>query len=141
MGNVKLPPGIQRWTPHPETGRPRYLVRWRTPERKARMQVFDRLVDAKAHKAKVDAAKLTGTYVDPSAGRQSFDVFAEEWAAAQDTWRAPARRGLPSGSASSATSATPRSPASTSSPSNDSGASWRRSTPRRRSRSRWPTRG
>jgi integrase len=40
----------------PRTGRPRYLARWRTPEREARMQVFDRLVDAKNDLAEVAAA-------------------------------------------------------------------------------------
>jgi len=82
-----LPPGITAWTPNPRTGRPRYLARWRTPERKARMQVFDRLVDAKNHLAEVAAAKNRGSYVDPSLGRQRFDAFAEEWAEAQDTWK------------------------------------------------------
>jgi hypothetical protein len=82
MARAKLPPGIQEWTAHAETGRPRYLVRWRTPERKSRMQVFDRLVDAKAHKAEVDSAKNRGTYIDAALGRQTFDDFAQEWAAA-----------------------------------------------------------
>lgn len=95
MARAKLPPGIQEWTPHPTTGRPRYLVRWRTPQRKARMQVFDRLVDAKAHKAQVDAAKLAGTYIDAATGRQTFDAFAEEWAAAQDGWKEGTREAWP----------------------------------------------
>lgn len=82
-----MPPGITLWTPHPQTGRPRYLARWRTPERKARMQVFDRLVDAKTHLAEVAAAKNRGVYVDPGLGRQRFDAFADEWAASQDTWK------------------------------------------------------
>jgi hypothetical protein len=93
---AKLPPGIREWARHPETGRPRYLVRWRTPDRKSRMQVFDRLVDAMAHKAEVDAAKNRGTYIDAALGRQTFDQFAEEWAAAQDTWKAGTRDAWPS---------------------------------------------
>jgi integrase len=88
VGNVKLPPGVQQWSPHPETGRPRYLVRWRTPDRKPRKRVFDRLADARAHLADVASAKNHGTYIDASRGRQTFDSFAEEWAAAQDTWKA-----------------------------------------------------
>ena len=96
MTRTKLPPGIQEWTPHPETGRPRYLVRWHTPERKSRMQVFDRLVDAKAHKAEVEAAKNHGIYIDASLGRQTFDHFAQEWAEAQDTWKAGTRDAWPS---------------------------------------------
>jgi hypothetical protein len=60
------------------------------------MQVFDRLVDAKAHKAQVDAAKLRGTYIDTASGRQTFDAFAEEWAAAQDNWKEGTRDAWPS---------------------------------------------
>ena len=93
---AKLPPGIQAWTPHPETGRPRYLVRWRTPERKSRMQVFDRLIDAKADKTEVDSAKNRGMYIDAALGRQTFDEFAQEWAAAQDTWKAGTQDAWPS---------------------------------------------
>ena len=93
---AKLPPGITEWTPHPTTGRPRYLVRWRTPDRKPRKQVFDRLVDAKAHLADVASAKNRGTYIDAVLGRQTFDQFAEEWAAAQDTWKAGTRDAWPS---------------------------------------------
>src|SRR5262245_13362477 len=84
---TNLPPGITAWTPNPRTGRRRYLARWRTPERKARMQVFDRLVDAKNHLPAGAAAKSRGGSVDPSLGRQRFDAFAEEWAEAQDTWK------------------------------------------------------
>jgi integrase len=93
---AKLPPGIQEWTPHPVTGKPRYLVRWRTPERTPRKRVFDRLVDAKAHLADVTSAKNRGTYIDASLGRQTFDDFAQEWAAAQDTWKAGTRDAWPS---------------------------------------------
>jgi hypothetical protein len=96
MARAKLPPGIQEWTPHPETGRPRYLVRWRTPERKPRKRVFDRLAAAKAFLADVTSAKNRGTYIDASLGRQTFDDFAQEWAAAQDTWKAGTRDAWPS---------------------------------------------
>lgn len=96
MATTKLPPGIHEWTPHPETGKRRYLVRWRTPERKSRMRVFDRLVDAKAHLADVASAKNRGVYIDASFGRQTFDEFAEEWAAAQDTWKEGTRDAWPS---------------------------------------------
>lgn len=95
MSTKKLPPGITAWTPHPVTGRPRYLVRWRTPGRRARSKVFDRLIDARRHQAEVAAAKASGSYIDASHGRQSFDSFAEEWAAAQDTWKATTREAWP----------------------------------------------
>lgn len=88
---AKLPPGITPWTPHPITGRPRYLVRWRTPQNEPRKKVFDKLDGnggAKPHLAAVTAAKNAGTYIDPALGRQLFGVFADEWAAAQDQWKA-----------------------------------------------------
>jgi len=91
----KVPPGITEWTPHPQTGKPRYLVRWRTPQREARKQVFDRLVDARQHLTAVTAAKQEGSYIDARAGRQTFDAFAEEWAAAQDTWKQGTRDSWP----------------------------------------------
>ncbi|MFW6087159.1 MAG: tyrosine-type recombinase/integrase [Myxococcota bacterium] len=62
---------------------------------KPRKQVFDRLVDAKAHKAEVAAAINRGTYIDAVLGRQTFDDFSEEWAAAQDTWKNGTREAWP----------------------------------------------
>jgi integrase len=96
MGDTKLPPGITEWTPHPQTGRPRYLVRWRTPAREPRKLVFDRLIDAKTHLTAVSAAKHEGTYIDARLGRQTFRDFAEEWANAQDTWKQGTRDAWPS---------------------------------------------
>lgn len=84
---AKLPPGITEWTPHLATGKPRYLVRWRTPQNEPRKKVFNRLVDARAHLSAVTAAKNAGTYIDPGLGRQLFGAFADEWAAAQDQWK------------------------------------------------------
>lgn len=91
----KLPPGIQEWTPHPVTGKPRWLVRWRTPQNKSRMKVFDRLSDARVHLAAVTAARNAGTYIDAALGRQTFGAFAEEWAASQDQWKQNTREAWP----------------------------------------------
>jgi integrase len=92
---AKLPPGITEWSPHPETGRPRYLVRWRTPDRKPRKKVCDRLVDAKDKLAEVRSDSRRGTYIDAALGRQTFAEFADEWEQAQDTWKAGTRDGWP----------------------------------------------
>ncbi len=57
----------------------KWRTRWRTPDGKARSQVFDRKRDADKHAVKVENDKLAGTYVDPKAGRTSFRAYAEEW--------------------------------------------------------------
>lgn len=88
---TKLPPGITQWTPHPTTGRPRYLVRWRTLRNEPRKKVFDRLDGkggAKPHLVAVTAARNDGSYIDAALGRQLFGAFADEWAATQDQWKA-----------------------------------------------------
>jgi integrase len=92
---ARLPAGITEWTPHPVTDRPRYLVRWRAPDGKQRKAVFDRLSDAKQHLASVATAKHEGTYIDANLGRQTFESFANEWAAAQDTWKQNTREDWP----------------------------------------------
>jgi integrase len=71
------------------------VVRWRTPDRKQHKKVHDRLIDAKQHLASITTKLADGTYIDASLGRQSFDSFAEEWAAAQDTWKAGTREAWP----------------------------------------------
>jgi integrase len=92
--SAKLPPGITEWTPHPTTGKPRWLVRWREPSGKPRKRVFDRLTDARNHLTNVTADRHRGTYVDDRAGRQLFGDFAEEWAAVQQ-WKQSTRDGWP----------------------------------------------
>lgn len=60
-----------------------WQVRYRDPEGVQRSQSFVRKVDATAFMATVEADKLRGTYVDPSAGRVTFREFATEWEASQ----------------------------------------------------------
>lgn len=92
--SAKLPPGITDWTPHPTTGKPRYLVRWREPSGKPRKRVFDRLTDARAHLAAVTADRHRGVYVDDRAGRERFEDFANRWAAGQP-WKESTRQRWP----------------------------------------------
>jgi integrase len=92
---AKLPPGISEWTPHPQTGKPRYLVRWRDPDGKACKAVRDRLTDAKRLKNEMEADKHRGTYTDPAAGRELVETFARSWAKAQD-WKRSTRQKWPS---------------------------------------------
>lgn len=60
-----------------------WRARWRTPDGAARSNTFQRKVDAERHLTSAQHSKLTGAYVDPSAGRVTFKAFAEEWRAAQ----------------------------------------------------------
>lgn len=61
----------------------RWKARWRTPDRKQRAKVFLRKVDAERFLTSVEHEKLSGSYVDPRAGRVSFQEFAEQWRLAQ----------------------------------------------------------
>jgi integrase len=58
-------------------------ARWRGPDGQSRSQSFARKVDAQRFLATVEADKLRGTYVDPSAGRVTFETFAQTWLASQ----------------------------------------------------------
>jgi integrase len=64
-----------------------YRARWYPfPGSKQRTKAFERKVDAERFLALVQGDIARGSYVDPNAGRQSFEAFADEWAAAQD-WK------------------------------------------------------
>lgn len=64
-------------------GRTTYLCRWRDETGAQRKRSFVRKVDADRFRSEVEHQLNTGTYVDHSAGRQSFRVYAETWRAAQ----------------------------------------------------------
>jgi Phage integrase central domain len=64
----------------------RWRARWRTPDGKQRSQVFARKLDAQRHLTNVEHQKATGGYVDPSAGKVTFQSYAEEWVTRQ-VWR------------------------------------------------------
>ncbi len=59
----------------------RYYARWRTPEGKSRVKVFDRKRDAEDHLTTVRNAKLVGGYIDPSRARVKVGPWAEQWLA------------------------------------------------------------
>lgn len=59
----------------------RWRARYRTPDGKSRSKVFDRKVDAERFLTSVEHGKLTGDYVDPEAGRQTFGSYVELWQA------------------------------------------------------------
>jgi integrase len=57
-----------------------WRARYRTPDNKSRSKTFDRKVDAERFLTSVEHSKLSGAYVDPSAGRKTF---GEWWAACE----------------------------------------------------------
>lgn len=61
----------------------RWRARYRDNAGKEHARHFDRKVDAQRWLDEVTASVVTGTYVDPRAGRVTFDAFMREWAARQ----------------------------------------------------------
>lgn len=84
-------PGKKRPTPGHGAGK-RYMARWRDPSGRQRKQRFDRNRDADQHLAKVATDKQAGAYVDPSAGRITFEAYAEPWRTGRTHDMATARR-------------------------------------------------
>jgi hypothetical protein len=50
---------------------------------KPRKKNFDLKRDADSHAAHMDGTKVVGSYIDPSAGRISFQEYAEAWRSIQ----------------------------------------------------------
>lgn len=63
-----------------DDGRPKpWLVRWRDEAGKQRKRSFARKVDADRFRSEVEHSLNIGSYIDPGAGRTTFEKFAEEW--------------------------------------------------------------
>src|SRR3954454_15962851 len=60
-----------------------YRARWRTPEGASRSKTYPLKRQADAQVKKMEGDKLGGSYVDPSAGKVTFQSYAEQWLAAQ----------------------------------------------------------
>ena len=60
-----------------------WLARWRDPEGRQRKRTFPRKVDADRFLTSVDHGMLTGSYIDPAAGKVTFRDYAEQWRAGQ----------------------------------------------------------
>jgi integrase len=66
----------------------RYQVRWReVANGPQQTKTFRRKVDAEQFATQIEHSKLTGAYVDPSAGKVTLKDYAEKWRARQ-VWRA-----------------------------------------------------
>jgi integrase len=79
---------IDRWKGN------QWRARWRDPDGASKSKVCPRKVDAERFLTSIEHRKLTGTYVDVAAGKQTFKSYADEWAAAQD-WKDSSREGWP----------------------------------------------
>lgn len=60
-----------------------WKARYRTPDGQARSRQFARKADAERFLVKIESDKMTGGFVDPSAGRTTFRRYAEEWRSTQ----------------------------------------------------------
>ena len=72
--------------------RERWQVRWRDEQGRQRKKSFARKLDAEAFEAKVKTQLQEGTYVDPSAGDVTLQVYAEAWRQRQTHDTASAER-------------------------------------------------
>lgn len=61
----------------------RWVVRWRDPDGSQRMKAFKRKAEAEAFATEVDHRMMSGSYIDPSAGKVLMSEWAEQWLAAQ----------------------------------------------------------
>lgn len=64
-------------------GKPRYDVNYREPDGRRRRKTFLKKSDADRFAVAVEADKARGAYVDPDAGKVTFQRYAEQWLAAQ----------------------------------------------------------
>jgi integrase len=60
-----------------------WRVRWRDPDDRQRARSFSRRVDAERFRSTVAADLVRGQYMDPDAGKETFQSYAEQWLAAQ----------------------------------------------------------
>ncbi|MEY2454067.1 MAG: hypothetical protein QOD92_3641 [Acidimicrobiaceae bacterium] len=69
----------------------RYQARWRAyAGGPPKTQLFARKIDAERFLDGIRGDLRRGVYIDPDAGRQTFEAFADEWAAARD-WKGTTR--------------------------------------------------
>lgn len=61
----------------------RYDVRYRDPDHRLQKRTFVKLADARRFASTIEADKARGTFIDPKAGRVTFEAYAEEWLAVQ----------------------------------------------------------
>lgn len=60
-------------------GSVRWYTRYRDPAGRQRTKTFDRKIDAERYLTTVESSKLTGSYIDPAAGRLTVGEWAWRW--------------------------------------------------------------
>jgi integrase len=60
-------------------GTVRYVARYTDPTGRERAKSFTRRADAQKYLTEIEAAKLNGSYLDPAAGRLTFNQWADQW--------------------------------------------------------------
>lgn len=65
----------------------KYRARYRGPDGKERSQSFEKKRDAENWLAAQKSSMLTGSYVDPSLGRKTFEEYVREFLAGPTNWR------------------------------------------------------
>ena len=60
-----------------------WRARYRDPDGRTRSKNFGRRIDAERFLTSVEHSKLSGTYVDPTAGKITLKEYAEKWRAVQ----------------------------------------------------------
>lgn len=73
----------QQTTAEGQPGRVSYRVRWRDPSGKQKSETFTKRRAADRRATEVEHQTLTGSYVDPKAGRITLRSYANEWLASQ----------------------------------------------------------
>lgn len=68
---------------HVKDGKATWQARWRDPAGRQRKRTFSRKSDAERFLTGVEHSQLTGSYVDPAAGRVTVGLWATRWLAAQ----------------------------------------------------------
>jgi hypothetical protein len=60
-------------------GKPAYVARYQDPEGKEHSRSFRTEREAERFLIQIEAAKLNGSYLDPAAGRLTFNQWADQW--------------------------------------------------------------
>jgi len=60
-------------------GKPAYVARYQDPEGKEHSRSFRTEREAERFLIQIEAAKLNGNYLDPAAGRLTFNQWADQW--------------------------------------------------------------
>ena len=61
------------------SGKPAYVARYLDSEGQERSRSFRSAREAEGFLIQVEAAKLNGSYLDPAAGRLTFNQWADQW--------------------------------------------------------------